>query len=302
MPGENTETTEKTENKALEQASGVKTEDEQALEHIQQVLDKASEDGDGKGEEKPADGNSGDGGEKPGDSAVETNEGTGDKKPEEKPADDNSGKGEDNGEKKDGDDGGEAGKKGDDVPPDDKVKKLLDSKVFETFRKEGQLDPEDWDCLMDGIEALLKEVVDGREKLRELDAIAERRRTEELSDRLDSVFDGLGDEFSEAFGKGAASKLDKALMDNRNAVLQKAETLILGYQAQGKEVTLEDAVKEAAGLWASQNFKRPQERKPQQDRRSQFISKPAGERPPAAKGDEAALDFIEKFTNEHRKE
>jgi len=286
----------------LENAAQAKTEDDKALEHIQQVLDKTAEDKDG---EKDGDAKSGD---NPDDVAEGTTQ-SAEKKPEaaeegdKKPEDKKNGGDDPEVQKPDGDKDGEGDgetKKEDGAKPpaDDKVKALLDSKVFENFRNEGVLSQEEWGTLMDGIEALLKEVADNRDRIRDISAFAEKQKAEEFSTRLDSVFDGLGDEFAEAFGKGAASKLDKALMDNRNEVLKKAETLILGYQAQGKEVSLEDAVKEAAGLWASQNFKRPTERR-QQDRRGQFISKPAGEKPPAAKGDDAALDFIEKFKKNH---
>ena len=281
------------ETKALEQASENKDENAKALDHIQSVLDKSEDDKEG---ESAAGGDPGKGDD---DSETQKSEdGDGGKEPEKKPeSGGDPGKGEDKGGK-DGE--GEANAKPEDggKQSDDKVKALLDSGLFEEFRKEGSLTVEGWGKLMDGIEALLNEVVSGRDKLREISAFAERQKSEAFNAKIDSVFDGLGDEFADAFGKGSASKLDKAFMDNRNAVLQKAETLVLGYQAQGKDVTLEDAVKEAAGLWASQNFKRPQEKR-QQDRRGQFISKPAGEKPVAARGDEAALDFIEKFKKEH---
>ncbi len=303
MPGENVETTsaleqaaenKNEESKVLEQAAENKDEDAKALEHIQQALDK-SEDEDEKGDESK-------GGDDPdkdeGKPETHEEDEDGDKKPEKKPeGGDDPDKGKDEG-KKDGEDEAKP-PKDDGKPSDDKVKALLDSGLFDEFRKEGSLTEEGWGKLMDGIEALLNEVVSGRDKLREISAFAERQKSEEFNARLDSVFEGLGDEFTDAFGKGSASKLDKAFMDNRNQVLQKAETLILGYQAQGKDVTLEDAVKEAAGLFAAQNFRQPKERKPQQDRRSQFISKPAGEKSASPRGDEAALDFIEKFKKDH---
>ena len=298
VPGENkqqdtgADNAQENDKTALEQASGVKDDDQKALEHIQQTLDKA--DGDG-------------GAAAPQDDKSKSPDDSGSGKPDAGAtggdnADEDKGKESDkDGKPEDKDEGGkpaEAEGKEDGKPSDDKIKALLDSGVFDEFRKEGSLTIESWGVLMDGIEALLNEVVSGRDRLRELGEIADQRRAEEFSARIDSVFDGLGEEFADAFGKGSASKLDKTFMDNRNAVLQKAETLILGYKAQGKEVTLEDAVKEAAGLYAAQNFRQPRQ-KPQQDRRSQFISKPGGEKSSQATGDEAALEFIDKFQRDH---
>lgn len=278
-------------NEVLEQkAAEEKEADQKALEHIQKALDQSSEEeSTDKGGDKPAETEE-DKGQEP--------EKKDDAKPDdggEKPAETEEDKGEkpDKQEEKSPDDKGSA---------DDKVQKMLDAKIFDEFRHDQSLTEAGWAVLMEGIEAMAKEFKSMRETVADVKVLADRQRSEEFSATIDSVFDGLGEELSDAFGKGSVSKLDKAFLDNRNAVLQKAETLILGYQAQGKQVSLEDAIKEAAGLWAAQNFKKPQQQAKPQDRRNQFIQKPSGEKSTLAKGDEAALEFIEKFKKDHNEE
>lgn len=262
------------------------TADNKIVETVKDKLAKIN------GEDSPAEQQLENGGEKPQDDDKEKN-----KQAEGKPADGNSG--EDDNQPADnkpaGTPEGEDGHEGEKKKPD--FIKAMD-KAFEKYAKDKTLGDDEWDIFMDGVKAMRDELVALRQKVNEQDGFISEQREQKFEAKIDSAFDGLGDEFAAKLGRGSGAKLDKAFLDNRNAILEKAYVLMLGYRAAGNPVSLENAIAEAAKSWAVDNMKPTQPKIQQPDRRNQFIQPPSSDNSPMAKSDEAAVKAAEKKLKE----
>ena len=127
-----------------------------------------------------------------------------------------------------------------------------------------------------------------KSQLAEVGEYANERRREELDTRIDAAFDGLGEEFSDIFGRGSARSIDRALVDNRNKVLREAGYLIEGHRRDGDELSLDDAIRKASlMLYGDRVSKRA-------SRKQEFIQRPTGGGADE-RGDDAALRVIERF-------
>lgn len=262
-----------------------KTGEDAIVENVKKTLDKIN--GESPADQQPPENQEQ---QKPQDDNKEKKQG------DEKPADDNSGK--DNQqpadqqplENKEGDDNGEK-KDGEQKP--DFIKDM--DKAFEKYAKDKTLGDEEWDVFMDGVKALRDAFVQLSQTVDRHEGFLKEQYNKEFRAKVDAAFEGLGEEYVEKLGRGSASKLDKAFLDNRAVILEKANILLAGYQANGKAVSMEDAIAEAAKMWAIDNMKPAQ---PKPERRQQFTQPPASDNSPLAKSEAAAVEVATKKLKE----
>ena len=210
-----------------------------------------------------------------------------------------------------GQDGGESGKprdkepeRGDSDAPQPKEKEggssdkpserdELDSIDLEAFLDKdsdsfGELSVREWAAVIRGVRDVRSQISELKSQLAEVGEYANERRREELDTRIDAAFDGLGEEFSDIFGRGSARSIDRALVDNRNKVLREAGYLIEGHRRDGDELSLDDAIRKASlMLYGDRVSKRA-------SRKQEFIQRPTGGGADE-RGDDAALRVIERF-------
>lgn len=285
MDGEN-ENTQKAEEQLQQTVENQqKTGEDAIVENVKKTLDKIN--GESPADQQPPENQEQ---QKPQDDNKEKKQG------DEKPTDDNSGK--DNQqpadqqppENKEGDDNGEK-KDGEQKP--DFIKDM--DKAFEKYSKDKTLGDEEWDVFMDGIKALRDAFVQLSQTVDRHEGFLKEQYNKEFRAKVDAAFEGLGEEYVEKLGRGSASKLDKAFLDNRAVILEKANILLAGYQANGKAVSMEDAIAEAAKMWAIDNMKPAQ---PKPERRQQFTQPPASDNSPLAKSEAAAVEVATKKLKE----
>ena len=287
MDGENENTQTQKAEEQLQQTveNQQKTGEDAIVENVKKTLDKIN--GESPADQQPPENQEQ---QKPQDDNKEKKQG------DEKPADDNSGK--DNQqpadqqppENKEGDDNGEK-KDGDQKP--DFIKDM--DKAFEKYAKDKTLGDEEWDVFMDGVKALRDAFVQLSQTVDRHEGFLKEQYNKEFRAKVDAAFEGLGEEYVEKLGRGSASKLDKAFLDNRAVILEKANILLAGYQANGKAVSMEDAIAEAAKMWAIDNMKPAQ---PKPERRQQFTQPPASDNSPLAKSEAAAVEVATKKLKE----
>lgn len=287
MDGENENTQTQKAEEQLQQTveNQQKTGEDAIVENVKKTLDKIN--GESPADQQPPENQEQ---QKPQDDNKEKKQG------DEKPADDNSGK--DNQqpadqqppENKEGDDNGEK-KDGEQKP--DFIKDM--DKAFEKYAKDKTLGDEEWDVFMDGVKALRDAFVQLSQTVDRHEGFLKEQYNKEFRAKVDAAFEGLGEEYVEKLGRGSASKLDKAFLDNRAVILEKANILLAGYQANGKAVSMEDAIAEAAKMWAIDNMKPAQ---PKPERRQQFTQPPASDNSPLAKSEAAAVEVATKKLKE----
>ncbi|MBR3651478.1 MAG: hypothetical protein IKN52_14595 [Victivallales bacterium] len=263
-----------------------KTGDEVIVENVKKTLDKIN--GESPADQQPPENQEQ---QKPQDDNNKNN-----KQEQGKPADDNSGK--DNQPPADqqppeNQEGKDKGEKKDDKPKPDFIKDM--DKAFEKYAKDKTLGDEEWDVFMDGVKALRDAFVQLTQRVDQHEGFLKHQYDKEFRAKVDAAFDGLGEEYVEKLGRGSASKLDKAFLDNRAEILEKANILLAGYQANGKSVPMEDAIAEAAKMWAIDNLKPTQ---PKTERRQQFTQPPASDNSPLAKSEAAAVEVATKKLKE----
>ena len=110
----------------------------------------------------------------------------------------------------------------------------------------GELSVREWAAVIRGVRDVRSQISELKSQLAEVGEYANERRREELDTRIDAAFDGLGEEFSDIFGRGSARSIDRALVDNRNKVLREAGYLIEGHRRDGDELSLDDAIRKAS--------------------------------------------------------
>ena len=152
----------------------------------------------------------------------------------------------------------------------------------------GELSVREWAAVIRGVRDVRSQISELKSQLAEVGEYANERRREELDTRIDAAFDGLGEEFSDIFGRGSARSIDRALVDNRNKVLREAGYLIEGHRRDGDELSLDDAIRKASlMLYGDRVSKRA-------SRKQEFIQRPTGGGADE-RGDDAALRVIERF-------
>lgn len=152
----------------------------------------------------------------------------------------------------------------------------------------GELSVREWAAVIRGVRDMRSQISELKSQLAEVGEYANERRREELDTRIDAAFDGLGEEFSDIFGRGSARSIDRALVDNRNKVLREAGYLIEGHRRDGDELSLDDAIRKASlMLYGDRVSKRA-------SRKQEFIQRPTGGGADE-RGDDAALRVIERF-------
>ena len=110
----------------------------------------------------------------------------------------------------------------------------------------GELSVREWAAVIRGVRDVRSQISELKSQLAEVGEYANERRREELDTRIDAAFDGLGEEFSDIFGRGSARSIDRALVDNRNKVLREAGYLIEGHRRDGDELSLDEAIRKAS--------------------------------------------------------
>lgn len=152
----------------------------------------------------------------------------------------------------------------------------------------GELSVREWAAVIRGVRDMRSQISELKSQLAEVGEYANERRREELDTRIDAAFDGLGEEFSDIFGRGSARSIDRALVDNRNKVLREAGYLIEGHRRDGDELSLDEAIRKASlMLYGDRVSKRA-------SRKQEFIQRPTGGGADE-RGDDAALRVIERF-------
>ena len=152
----------------------------------------------------------------------------------------------------------------------------------------GELSVREWAAVIRGVRDVRSQISELKSQLAEVGEYANERRREELDTRIDAAFDGLGEEFSDIFGRGSARSIDRALVDNRNKVLREAGYLIEGHRRDGDELSLDEAIRKASlMLYGDRVSKRA-------SRKQEFIQRPTGGGADE-RGDDAALRVIERF-------
>lgn len=152
----------------------------------------------------------------------------------------------------------------------------------------GELSVREWAAVIRGVRDMRSQISELKSQLEEVGEYANERRREELDTRIDAAFDGLGEEFSDIFGRGSARSIDRALVDNRNKVLREAGYLIEGHRRDGDELSLDEAIRKASlMLYGDRVSKRS-------SRKQEFIQRPTGGGADE-RGDDAALRVIERF-------
>ena len=152
----------------------------------------------------------------------------------------------------------------------------------------GELSVREWAAVIRSVRDVRSQISELKSQLAEVGEYANERRREELDTRIDAAFDGLGEEFSDIFGRGSARSIDRALVDNRNKVLREAGYLIEGHRRDGDELSLDDAIRKASlMLYGDRVSKRA-------SRKQEFIQRPTGGGADE-RGDDAALRVIERF-------
>lgn len=152
----------------------------------------------------------------------------------------------------------------------------------------GELSVREWAAVIRGVRDMRSQISELKSQLEEVGEYANERRREELDTRIDAAFDGLGEEFSDIFGRGSARSIDRALVDNRNKVLREAGYLIEGHRRDGDELSLDEAIRKASlMLYGDRVSKRA-------SRKQEFIQRPTGGGADE-RGDDAALRVIERF-------
>ena len=95
---------------------------------------------------------------------------------------------------------------------------------------------------MDRIGQVLNNVVAGH------DRFIQERQNEVLYQQIDSYFDGLGDGYQDLYGKGARSELNQQAMESRRRVVREADAIRYGAMAQGRNVSVAEALEMAHSL------------------------------------------------------
>lgn len=172
----------------------------------------------------------------------------------------------------DGKDGADKGKEGE----KEDVLKNLKASLNDFFDEEKEWNDDSLKGFMNGVKDLVTAFEAQNARLATMEQFIKEQQDEKMYQVFDEVFDSLGDDMAQLFGKGAARQLDKAFMENRGKVLEKADILAAGYKACGKEFTTESVIKEAATLMAPTLVKVNIQPPKQQKRESQFLQKPSG--------------------------
>jgi len=147
------------------------------------------------------------------------------------------------------------------------------------------------DRFMQGVKSLVDEVKAMRSIQAELKAFVDDQNAAKLEAAIDEGFEALSDDLADVFGRGAGRKIEKAFMENREKALEKVAVLKAGYEATGKDWSLQDLIREAAMILAPELVKSvPQTRK------REFITPPQKPESQNLSGDDAAFaEFSKKF-------
>lgn len=98
---------------------------------------------------------------------------------------------------------------------------------------------------MDRIGQVLNNVVAGH------DRFIQERQEEILYQQIDSYFDKLSGDFGDLYGKGARSELPKETLENRRRVVREADAIRYGAMAQGRNLSVSEALEMAHNLVSS---------------------------------------------------
>ena len=272
-PAETTETTQTAEEKA----------DAEALKHLEEAMKNKSGEGDGNGEqtEKKVDDNSNQQAPPQETQKQETKEDNGAKQnaaPETKPP-------ETNGESKP-----------EDTKPDEDSLKRLEA-LLDSYLNGGEFGDEEMGELMKGLKALVADHKAMRSVQAELKAFVDDQNAQKLEAAIDEGFEALSDDLADVFGRGAGRKIEKAFMDNREKALEKVAVLKAGYDATGKDWTLQGLIREAALMLAPELINSvPRQRK------REFIAQPQKSEGQQRTGEDAAFAEFERKYKDLKKE
>jgi len=177
------------------------------------------------------------------------------------------------------------------------------------FPDPATLDPKDWDKetfqMLKAGHAMAKRLADLEKKLADTQPVIEQQRStqaqaqvQELTTQIDTAFAGLGEDFHGIVGKGTIHEIKQGSpeLKARNDILAKAEILAKGYNASGRQMPVQDLIREAATLVFSGEVAKRRVNdadRLKRERQGQFISRPGQTgKPQEPTGQNAAVDFV----------